>query len=149
DLTRPVIHVPLIIRTPGQQTRHTVPYTADQTALAPTVLDIAGLPKPEWMHGESLAPWLKSDSSGAGKGLAFTQYLERNSVFQPLRHGSVGVLDSEYEYVYYLDDQKGQLRPLNQAQDWNLDVSPQNPARAQALHAALHSKFPTAVPEAK
>jgi arylsulfatase A-like enzyme len=149
DLTRPVIHVPLIIRTPGQQTGHTVSYTADQTALAPTVLDIAGQPRPAWMHGESLAPWFKGDSSGAGKGLAFTQYLERNSVFRPLHHGSVGVLDSEYEYVFYLETQKGELRPLNQAHNWNLDVSSQNPARAQALHAALHARFPNAVPEAK
>jgi arylsulfatase A-like enzyme len=32
-LTRPVIHVPLVVRTPGQQDGRTVSYTADQTAL--------------------------------------------------------------------------------------------------------------------
>ena len=46
-LTRPVIHIPLIIKTPGQQTGRTVALTADQTSLAPTILDIAGQPKPD------------------------------------------------------------------------------------------------------
>ena len=40
--TRPVIHVPLIIRTPGQQDGRKVAFTADQTTLAPTILELAG-----------------------------------------------------------------------------------------------------------
>jgi arylsulfatase A-like enzyme len=146
-LTRPVIHVPLIVKTPGQQTGRTVAFTADQTALAPTILDLAGQPKPDWMHGESLAKWLAGQDSGAGKGLAFTQYLERNSVFKPLHRGSIGVIDAEYEYIFYLDSQKGALRPLKQAQNWNLDVSAEHPEQATALRAALHGKFPNVVPE--
>ena len=146
-LTRPVIHVPLIIKTPGQQTGRTVAYTADQTALAPTILDLAGQSKPDWMRGESLAPWLTSQDSGAGKGMAFTQYLERNSVFKPLHRGSIGVIDAEYQYVFYLDSQKGALRPLKQAQNWNLDVSAEHPEQVASLRAALHSKFPKVVPE--
>jgi arylsulfatase A-like enzyme len=146
-LTRPVIHVPLIVKTPGQQTGRTVTYTADQTALAPTILDLAGQSKPDWMWGESLVPWLTNQDSGAGKGMAFTQYLERNSVFKPLHRGSIGVIDAEYQYVFYLDSQKGALRPLKQAQNWNLDVSAEYPEQAAALRATLHSKFPKVVPE--
>jgi arylsulfatase A-like enzyme len=146
-LTRPVIHIPLIIKTPGQQTGRAVAVTADQTSLAPTILDLAGQAKPDWMHGESLAPWLSGQESGAGKGLAFAQYLERNSIFKPLHRGTVGVIDGAYQYVFYLDSQKGALRPLNRAQNWNLDVSAQNPKQAEALRAALHSKFPKVVPE--
>ena len=41
--TRPVIHIPLIIRTPGQQDSRTVSVTADQTSLAPTILELAGV----------------------------------------------------------------------------------------------------------
>jgi arylsulfatase A-like enzyme len=148
-LTRPVIHIPLIIKTPGQQTGRTVAFTADQAALAPTILELAGQSKPDWMNGESLAPWLNRQDSGTGKGLAFTEYLERNSVFQPLHHGTVGVIDGEYQYVFYLDSQKGALRPLNQAQNWKLDVSAENPAKAAALRATLRSRFPKIFPEAK
>ena len=52
-LTRPVIHIPLIIRTPGQRDGRTVAVTADQTSLAPTILDLAGQPRRDWMRGQS------------------------------------------------------------------------------------------------
>jgi arylsulfatase A-like enzyme len=144
-LTRPVIHIPLIVRTPGQQDMRTVAVIADQTSLAPTILELAGQPKPDWMRGPSLAPWLNRDGQGNGEGLAFTQYFERNSVFKPLHHGSIGVIDGQYQYVYYLDTQKGALRPLGEAQIWNLDRSSENPERAAALRAALHNRFPELV----
>ena len=144
-LTRPVIHVPLIIRTPGQEDGRTVAFTADQTALAPTILELAGVPQPGWMRGQSLVPWLNRDGQGDGEGLAFTQYLERNSVFKPLRHGTVGVIDGQYQYLVYLNTQKGARRPLNEAQIWNLDRSAEHPARAEALRTAIHSRFPDLV----
>ena len=146
-LTRPVIHIPLIIRTPGQQESRTVAFTADQTALAPTILELAGQPKPDWMPGQSLAGWLNSDGQGEGEGLAFCQYLEKNSVFKPLRHGTVGVIDGQYQYStsLTLDTQKGVLRPLNEAQIWNLDRIAENPALAEALRAAIYSRFPDLV----
>jgi arylsulfatase A-like enzyme len=141
-LTRPDIHIPLIIRTPGQEETHRVAYTADQTALAPTILELAGQSKPDWMAGRSLAGWLNRNGQGEGEGLAFTQYLEKNSAFKPLRHGTVGVIDGSYQYVLDLDTKKGSLRPLKEAQTWNLDRSAENPARAEALRAAIYSRFP-------
>ena len=141
-LTRPVIHIPLIVRKPGQEVGRTVGFTADQTTLAPTILDLAGLAKPESMHALSLVPWLDGDEPRENRGLAFCQYLERNSIFRPLRNGSFGVIDGEYQYVVYLDSQKGELRPLAEAQFWNLDRSAEYPERALALRAALHARFP-------
>jgi arylsulfatase A-like enzyme len=143
-LTRPVIHVPLIIRTPDQQQSRRIAFTADQTSLAPTILELAGQPKPEWMRGQSLVQWLNRDGQGDGEGRAFCQFLEKNSVFKPLRHGTVGVIDgrSRYEYVLDLDTQKGSLRPLNEAHIWNLDRTADNPALAEALRAAIYSRFP-------
>ncbi len=144
-LTRPVIHIPLIIRTPDQQEGRMVSFTADQTALAPTILELAGQPKPDWMPGQSLARWLDGDSTGEGEGLAFCQYLEKNSIFKPLRHGTVGVIDGHYQYVVLLSTQNGGLRPLNEAQIWNVDRTDENPARAKALRAAISSRFPDLV----
>jgi hypothetical protein len=118
--TGPVIHIPLIIRTPGQQEGRTVNFAPDQTSLAPT---------------------LNRDGQADGEGLAFNQYFETNSVFKPLRDGSVGVIDGQYQYVVYLDSQKGVLGQLNEAQIWNLDRSAENSAKAQALRAAIHARF--------
>jgi arylsulfatase A-like enzyme len=140
--TRPVIHIPLIIRTPDQQDGRTVSVAADQTALAPTILELAGQPRPDWLRGQSLVGWLGPNGQGAGDGLAFTQYLERNSIFKPLHRGTVGVIDGQYQYVLDLETLKGWLRPLDEAQFWNVDRSAENPARAEALRGAIYSRFP-------
>jgi len=137
-----VIHVPLIIKQPGQQQEHTVAFTADQTSLGPTILDLAGVQKPQWMRGQSLAGWLGSERSGADEGIAFTQFFEKNSVLRPLHHGMAAAIDAQYEYVFDLDSQRGSLRPLKQAEVWNLDDTRDNPARADALRSALFSRFP-------
>jgi arylsulfatase A-like enzyme len=142
--TRPVIHIPLIIRTPGQQESRKVGFTADQASLAPTILDLAGQPKPDSMRGPSLVGWLNQRGQGEGEGMAFTQYFERNSVYRPLRHGTVGVIDgrSQHQYVLDIETQKGSLRPLNEAEHWKLDRTAENPALAEALRAAIFAKFP-------
>ena len=141
-LTRPIVHIPLMVHKPGQQASRRVAVVADQTALAPTILELAGLPKPDWMPSNSLATWLTTDDANGAKGLAFSQYFEKNSIFQPLRHGTVGVTDGEYQFVYDLESRKGRLRPLNQAEIWNLDRSAQDPVRAQTMLTAIFSRFP-------
>lgn len=144
-LTRPVIHIPLIVKLPDQREGHKVAAPADQTAFAPTILELAGQSKPESMRGESLVKWLKQGNAEEEKGLAFSQYLERNSIFRPLEHGMVAVVDGKYQYVVDLETQKGALRPLNQAHFWNLDKTAENPARAEELRAAIHGRFPDLV----
>jgi arylsulfatase A-like enzyme len=140
--TRPEIHVPLIVRLPGQQRGSRVSFTADQTALAPTILEIAGIPRADWMRGESLVPWLNRNNEGEGQGLAFTQYLSTNSIFKPVTHGTVGVIDGRHQYVLDLGSGKGILRGLAEAQSWNLDRSTENPALARTLRDAIQARFP-------
>jgi arylsulfatase A-like enzyme len=144
-LTRPVIHVPLIIRTPGQQESRAISVTADQTSLAPTILEIAGQPKPDWMSGQSLVRWLKSSDNGHDQGRAFCQYLETSSVFRPARRGTVGVIEGNFQYLVDISTQKGSLRPLAEAHVWNRDRSAEYPERAAALRAVLVARFPELV----
>ena len=139
--TRPVIHVPLIVRMPGQEHGRQITSIADQTALAPTLLDIAGLDKPEWMYGQSLLPWLTDDSAGDRDGMAFTQYLATNSVFKPIDSGTVGVIHGKHQYVLNLFTGKGQLRGLEEAQICDLDRSGEDPALAQTLRDAITGVF--------
>ncbi len=144
-MTRPVVHIPLIIRTPNQKEGRTVTFVADQTAIAPTVLELAGQPKPDWMPSQSLAKWLQGDSTGDNQGLAFCQYLEINSIFKPPLHGSAGVIDDKFQYVVVLANQSGGLRPLQDAQYWTIDYSAEHPEQARTLRDALTSKFPDLV----
>ena len=57
----------------------------------------------------------------------------------------MGVIDGEYQYVVYLDNQKGILRPLAEAQYWNLHRTAAYPERAKVLREALRKRFPNLV----
>ena len=142
DQTRPVVHVPLIVHMPGQEHGYRVSVTADHTALAPTILDIAGLPRPSWMRGGSLVPWLTRDGEGGSEGLAFTQFLETDSIVEPLRSGTVGVVDGNHQCVLDIATGKAKLRRLAQAHLRDLDCSDENPALAQRLREVIYARFP-------
>jgi hypothetical protein len=127
---------------PGQQGSRRLPNTFDQTALAPTILDIAGLPRPARMRGPSLIPWLTSGQGSGGDDLAFTQYLETDSIFKPLNAGTVGVIDGRHQYILDLASGKGRLRSLDEAHLWDCDHSAENPALAEKLRNTIYSRFP-------
>jgi arylsulfatase A-like enzyme len=139
---RPEIHVPLVVRMPGQERGYRTSVTADQTSLATTVIDIAGLPRPDWMRGESLVPWLKRDGEGEGQGKAFTQYLVTDSIFKPIRSGTVGVIDGRSQYILDLATGKGRLRSLSEGNLGRLDRSAQNPALVEELRREIYARFP-------
>jgi arylsulfatase A-like enzyme len=49
-----VTHIPLIIREPGQQQGKIIKETVEQTDIAPTILNLAGVSVPSWIDGRSL-----------------------------------------------------------------------------------------------
>jgi arylsulfatase A-like enzyme len=53
-----VLRVPLILRVPGQRTVPRVDGQAELTTIVPTILDLLGLPTPEYAVGHSAVPWL-------------------------------------------------------------------------------------------
>jgi arylsulfatase A-like enzyme len=141
--TLPEIHIPLIVRMPGQDHAARIAFAADQTALAPTILEIAGLPRAEWMRAPSLVPYLNPDiPNPGGKGLAFTEYLETNSIFHPAHSGTAGVTDGVHQYVLNLSTQEGALRNMAEPLIWNIDRSSEEPEAARELRDALYSRFP-------
>lgn len=61
-------HVPLLVAGPGVEGGRVVDDFVSLTDLAPTFLDVAGLPAPEAMTGRSLRPVLESDKEGLVDG---------------------------------------------------------------------------------
>ena len=53
------IHVPLLIRFPGQKKKRVIQTPAALSDLAPTILDILGISIPPAFHGRSLLPLIK------------------------------------------------------------------------------------------
>ena len=142
----PEIHIPLIVRMPGQNHQSKVTIAADQTSLAPTIFEIAGIPRADWMRGPSLAPWLNSHAGvfaeGRRPGLAFNEFLETDSVFFPVRSGSAGVTDGVHQYVMDIGTGEGTVRNIAEPLVWNIDRSSEEPEVARELRDKLYSRFP-------
>jgi hypothetical protein len=98
------------------------------------------------MDGQSLMQLIRGDNIPASS-LAFTEYFEGNSAFKPIRHGSVGVLDGQYQYVFDLDQGRGALYDLNASSPQSDDLSGKFPQMAALLHAEIAKRFPY-LPEA-
>jgi arylsulfatase A-like enzyme len=158
------IHIPLIVHLPGQDRSAQSAYTVDQTALAPTILELAGMPRGNWMHGASLVPLLEGKTlqgktpdgktleghTPAGNavpasmeaGLAFTQYLATSSYFDGPNSGTVGVTDGVHQYVVGLPSGEGSLRYMSEPLLWYIDHTSEDPEAARRLRAALYARFP-------
>jgi arylsulfatase A-like enzyme len=140
DQVRQIVNIPLIIRSPRHRAGDRVTVAADQTSLAPTILELAGLPRPSWMRAPALFPG-DNEASRTG-GEAFTQYFERNSIFEPIRNGTVGIIDGANQFVVDLETKKGVLRPLAEADIADVDRSRENPALAAELRRRIFARFP-------
>ncbi len=140
DQVRQIVNIPLIIRSPRHKAGDRVTVAADQTSLAPTILEFAGLPRPSWMRGPMLFPGDSATMRTGGE--AFTQYLELNSIFEPIRQGTVGIIDGVNQFVVDLESRKGILRPLAEADLTDADHSQENPALAAELLRRIYARFP-------
>jgi arylsulfatase A-like enzyme len=138
---RPILHVPLLVHLPGQAVKQEIVVAADQTALAPTILEIAGLGRPGWMDGQSLLG-LSGAAGDNRTSRAFTQFLAPNSSFEPVTRGTVGVIDGQHQFVLDLEKNAGALFDLAEAHDQKVDRSPAEPALAANLRAQIVQEFP-------
>ena len=65
-----LLHVPLIIREPGQETGARIETPVSLIDLAPTVLELLGVERPEQFQGRSLVPLISAKSSVSGSETA-------------------------------------------------------------------------------
>ena len=108
-----MIHIPLIIRKPGQKEGRIINDLTGQVDIAPTILDLADIPLPSWMEGRSLVPLMQ------GKTLpllpAFSMNFQKNrSLSHPITTGTIAVLDGEYKLIHYLDKKESLLFNLRE-----------------------------------
>jgi arylsulfatase A-like enzyme len=100
-----LVHVPLIIKLPGQTEGRVIDMPVEQIDIAPTILELAGIPLPKWIEGRSLVPLIK------GMHLeqipVYAMSLIRNRSFRhPITKGTIAVWEEDYKLIYYLDKNK-------------------------------------------
>ena len=90
--------VPLAVRGPGVPGGRSFDDLVTNTDIAPTVLDLAGLPAPGWMDGESFAPFLDGAAPEAWRSSVLIEGAKGTYYERP---GYSGVRREDEVYVEY------------------------------------------------
>lgn len=96
-----LIHVPLIVKLPGQHTGSRIRDVVTEHAdLFPTIADCIGVRVPGRVEGRSLRPAM--EGRPVQPNVVFSMNFEQNSVSGPLQKGTVAMVKGQYKYVRHL-----------------------------------------------
>ncbi len=95
----PGLRVPLIACGPGIQPNSTPDQFVANIDLAPTFLDLAGLPVPDFMQGRSLAPLLRGESPSDWRDTVYYRYYHDPGHHNTAAH--LGVRTKTHKLIYY------------------------------------------------
>jgi arylsulfatase A-like enzyme len=97
--------------------------------MAPTMLDLAGVPIPEKMDGESLVGLIENPKEKVRDDMLFTQ------VWGPLSNHSLTVITPEYKYIYWMYGGEG-MTPCEELFDMKNDRLEMHNLAADPKHTA-------------
>ena len=99
-----IIHVPLIIKLPGESTGRRCEQPVQQADIAPTLAALAGLAEPRDWEGQSLVGACDAAQSGApaDERAIFSMNFEQNPRFGALKTGSVAVIEGRWKLIHYM-----------------------------------------------
>lgn len=95
----PGLRVPLIACGPGIKANSTPDQFVANIDLAPTFLDLAGLPVPEFMQGRSLAPLLRGESPSDWRDTVYYRYYHDPGHHNTAAH--LGVRTKTHKLIHY------------------------------------------------
>jgi N-acetylglucosamine-6-sulfatase len=95
----PSIRVPLLMECPGFIRPATaITQLATNVDIAPTLLEFAGVPRPESSQGQSLVPLMQGSNSGWRKEFVYAYFWEREAPQTPT---IFGLRTDQYSYMTY------------------------------------------------
>jgi arylsulfatase A-like enzyme len=113
DLYEQHTHIPLIIKERKQTDGEEVHRLVEQIDIPATILDLAGIPVPDWMEGRSLVPLLRG--AVFPHQPAFSMFLRLNrSRGHRITKGTIAVWEGKYKLIHYLEDGRSLLFNLLQ-----------------------------------
>lgn len=132
----PGLRVPLLVRGPGIKAGSVLPEFIANIDLAPTFLDLAGLPIPAFMQGRSLAPLLHGEKPAEWRTSIYYRYYHDPGHHNT--HAHLGVRTATHKLVYYWKQNAYEMFDLTKDPDeqHNLLFSP-----AEASQPAIAAKF--------
>ena len=95
----PGLRVPLLARGPGIKAGHVPAQFVGNADLAPTFLDLAGLPVPDSMQGRSLAPLLRGESPAGWRTTFYYRYYHSPGHHHTAAH--LGVRTATHKLIHY------------------------------------------------
>ena len=99
-----IIHVPLIIKLPGETAGSRCGQPVQQADIAPTLAALAGVAAPRDWEGQSLVGACDGAQSGAPADdrAIFSMNFEQNPRFAALKTGSVSVVEGRWKLIHYM-----------------------------------------------
>ena len=127
----PGLRVPLLARGPGLQAGHTPSQLVANIDLAPTFLDLAGLPVPESMQGRSLVPLLRGAAPSDWRSSVYYRYYHDPGHHNTAAH--LGVRTATHKLIYYWKQDAYEMFDLvkDPAEQHNLLHSPVEAQRSE------------------
>lgn len=120
NLFETFVHIPLIIKLSGETKEKVIDMPVEHIDYAPTILELAGIPVPEWMEGRSFLPLLEGKFLET-RPIFPMEFLKNRALGEPLTKGTVAVIDGDYKLIYYLENKEATLFNLrldpNETQD--------------------------------
>lgn len=110
----PVIHVPLLISSPGQAERQDVYTPTSSVDLLPTLLSLAGFEIPAWCEGTVLPKLGGIEDLNRS---IFSIDAKKNPASMPIKTGTVTMRKGKYKIIYYTGYEKDDAFELYDLQE--------------------------------
>ncbi|MBC8550012.1 MAG: sulfatase-like hydrolase/transferase [Nitrospira sp.] len=121
-LYEPEVHIPMIIKAPGQKQGLIVHNHVEQVDITSTIADLAGIEIPEWMEGQSLSPFMRGEAVEPRSVISMALEANRGRGYQ-ITKGKIAVWEGEYKLIYYVSQDRSELFNLNIDPDEMNDIS--------------------------
>ena len=137
----PVIHVPLIVSSPGQNARQDVHSLTSCVDLLPTLAHLTGNPIPDWAEGKLLPKLGGEEDEGRS---VFSMDAKSNTSFGPLVNYSMSLTHDRHRLAYYRypkdDYEKFEFYELEADREEMKDLYPSRPSLADEMRDELLQK---------
>jgi arylsulfatase A-like enzyme len=139
-LYQPLIHIPLMLRLPGQTEGRRLAAPVSQVDMAPTLLDLLGLATPPWMDGQSFKNALANGPYHPNPKFAMNLSLWGDP--PSFLTKSAAVIQDDYKLIAYLRFQRYEMYQVSRDPEERHDLTAVEPDKFRSLKRALEQVVP-------